>query len=324
MPKGWSNPKNAQPDTGGGGGGFKEGLVRVDKSTFTVWQPKGAADKAAPLPVSGMVWEVTRLDEAMEPMVNEGTDGEHLTERLQFSFGTKALAKIHPGKGDGPDDEEPEDCGSEIGVEGNTAFFVEPTFQLHPKCSYLVVTGSIIKADSKLESIVDRGWAPDYTGCIFFMGTWIDNELKNTYVDKKTNETVTKGTAFKVVTKVVRGPGEKKAGATGKSQGGLTNGVAASHGGGNPVAEKIAEQMLKKVSEGNDGTQCSLKMLSRKLSGALQAEKVDPKLHVPVLGFVKPNAAGEYSWLVTNGGKFDMSFDWAAEVVTFGVVGGAE
>ncbi len=114
MKKGWANPKNAAPDTGGGGG-FKEGLVQVDLSEYGVHQNKGAEGKEQPAPITALIWDVTRLDENMEPLHNpEG--GEALTEKLVFSLGGKSITKVHPGKGSGPDDEEIEDQGAAVGT----------------------------------------------------------------------------------------------------------------------------------------------------------------------------------------------------------------
>src|SRR5262245_47343119 len=110
---GLMNPENAAK----GAGVFKEGYVRIDSNSYKVHQ---AAGEDA-VPATKWSWKVTRLQQDGEtPLVNEHE--EPITEELLFSLGTKCLPFVHPGKADGPTDEEPEDLGTGTGVEGNTIY----------------------------------------------------------------------------------------------------------------------------------------------------------------------------------------------------------
>ena len=129
MRLGLLNPKNFVES--GGGGGFKEGIRKVVNSMFKVdhQEFEGAAPRP---PVVALVWTCERLDDDLDPMVDEAT-GEAMVETLKFPLGGKSLSKIHPAEATGPEDDEPEDAGVEVNTEGPTLFVVDPKWQLDPR-----------------------------------------------------------------------------------------------------------------------------------------------------------------------------------------------
>lgn len=314
MPKGLFNPKNVAPDTGGPG--FKEGPVRVDASNLVIYQspaPKTPkADYVQPLPIVALMWDVTRLDENLEPLTDEHDNP--LTEQLRFSLGGKSLAQVHPGKADNADDEEIEDLGEKVGTKGDTLFMVNSNFQIHPKSSVHYLYKSLVsKVDDKF---IDRVWAPDWNGMVTVMkietsGDTMTQEDQN---GKKVERPVT----YKVVEKVVSmGKGKGKAAAGGKDAGKDASGKD----GGNDRAteEKAIQPILEAISSELDGTQVTMKALNSRVSKALQASKIDTKQHVSILALVKDD-----EWLKKNAKKYDMTVDTEERTVAFGTVAAAE
>ena len=198
-------------------------------------------------------------------------------------------------------------------TEGPTVFPVNKDFQLHKKSSCAVLMNSLKNAGVK-EMYLDRVWAPDYKGCIFHMKTFLDTDLMQKFTDKEGKEQ-SRPTAYKVVDKIMTGPGEAKKIAKEKG----SKGEKAE--GGNATAEAKLSPILQKISEEKDGTTLTKKGLNVLVSQRLQSAKppVDQKLHVPILSLVKDD-----KWLRKNAGKYDMTLEESEEGqvtgITFGTV----
>lgn len=295
MPKGLFQPKNFAPDTGGG---FKEGMVRIDKSVFVVHKapdpenpPK---DYVARAPVCALKWSITRLDEDLDPITDD--DGGAITEVATFSLGGKSLVQVHPGNASSAEDEEVEDQGDKVGAEGNTLFLIAPNFQLHPKSGAAHLFASL-KAKDYSEEYLDRVWAPDFEGMVCFMKNVPDTDVMITGNDGKE-----RATPFKVVEKIVVFPYKSK-GKTDK----------AAKGGGEKVdseVEGVLSGILQKLSEELDGQQVSKKALANRVSSAIQKAKVQSKQQIAVLDLLKNE-----SWLKKNSGLFDITLNADGSVV---------
>ncbi len=162
IPKGLFNPKNAVESTGG----FREGIIQVDSSVYKVHRNRTGEGQAELAPVMALCWNITRLDEEQEVMTNE--DNEPLTEELIFSGGGKSLAQVHPGRADSPDDPEIEDAGVAVNTEGPTVYLVNQDWFPHKKSGMTQLMESLKEKGLK-EEYLDRVWAPDYVGAIFFI-----------------------------------------------------------------------------------------------------------------------------------------------------------
>lgn len=323
MPKGLLNPKNATESTGGG---FREGVVRIDKSAFAVVQPRGGKDREAPQPVCALVWDVTRLDEhTLEPLVSDAGDNEGapVTETIVFGMGGKSLTSVHPGKADSADDDDVEDLGVEVGVEGPTVFVENTQFSLNKKSALANLMVSLEGAGFKPEYL-DRVWANDFTNSVFFMKTQVSADTM------KGDDGKERPINYKVVSKIIRAGYDKKgaSGNGGAAKGGAkpTSGAqapaaasgqtaATSNGKGGDEAESILKPILESLSEQLDGTRITRKALNMKVTGALADGKIAPKLHVPVLQLVKND-----EWLLKNAARFDITFDQGANTIAFGTV----
>lgn len=159
-----ANPKNA---SSGGGPKFTEGLVRVDKGEFGVFQKKGPKDGAAPAPIIALLLTVTRLDEEHRPLQAE--DGQPLVEVLDFGMGTTSLTYAHPARATGPDDDDPEDVGVEVGAVGPTWTVSKSGFTVNDKTAYHAFNTSLEKAGYFKPGEEQYHWGPSYEGSIFFM-----------------------------------------------------------------------------------------------------------------------------------------------------------
>lgn len=308
---------------------FKEGFVRVDQASFRVHQNREQKkDDGSTVPGMikfALVLSVTRLDEDQDPLKDE--QDEDMIEDIILGLGSKALVGIHPGGADGPDDQEVEDLGIEPGTEGKTVFFVNGDYQVHPMTAAAVFAASLEKAGWKEE--FNRLWAPDFVGSIFHMKSQVgDKKMK----DPRTGKDV--DINYKIVDKIVRAGYEAKKtvkGAGAAKLEAVKGGKSAAAEKGEKVAEKVADKttapesapsknaeaesilkpILEHMSETQDGRRFTRKGFTTQVQAALQKEKVEPKLHVPILTLIKDDG-----WLTKNSSKFDMTVDLAAEPVT--------
>jgi hypothetical protein len=204
MPKGISlfAEKNFAPDTVR----FREGNIEVVESKFVVAQDQNAKRAA----FVALEWTVKLLDADMHPMKNE--EGEEQKEVIRFGLGGQSLQQVHPGKADGPEDDQREDGGTELGVAGPTLFFINEEWQLNPKSAIAHLIKSLNKVGFK-PNIIERLWAPDYVGLVAYLGSEIDP--KNTMRNEKTGKD--EPLAYKVITKLVKAPYDSK-GTTAKAR----------------------------------------------------------------------------------------------------------
>jgi hypothetical protein len=162
--RGLLDPKNA---TEGSGPKFAEGLVRVDKSEFEVFQKRGKKDEAPPAPITALVWTCTRLDEEHRPLTAD--DGQPLVERLDFGLGSTSVAYVHPARANSPEDEDLEDAGAEVGATGPTIVCAKAGWTLNKKSGLAVLNESLAKAGFFEPGKEMYEWAPAYEGCVFYM-----------------------------------------------------------------------------------------------------------------------------------------------------------
>lgn len=290
MPKalGLMNPEKATKSTGG----FKEGLVRIDSNSYKVHKGKAGEGQAELVPATKWSWKVTRLNEEREPLTDE--HDQVVTEELLFSFGTKCLPSIHPGKCESLDDEDVEDLGTQMEVgetpaaEGNTVYLVDPNWAPHEKSGIMTLTKSMA-ALAVPKAYLDRCWAPDWVGCIFDMRTQAGDKGKD-------------GNAFtyKIVHQVIIGPG-------------ATKGKAKAGGKATESAEEYLAPRMHKISEEMDGQTLTRKAFLNRVRDILTSDKTDSKLLVPVLSLCKDD-----KWLADHGETFDYYLDPAAQTITFG------
>lgn len=284
------NPKNAAPNTGGG---FKEGLIRVDNSIFRVVQPNAAAGEVARGPHLALVWDITRLDENMEPLTDE--HDQPIVETLTFGVGGKSLTNYRVGKADGPDDQEIEDLGDKVGTEGPTLYPIQdPPAKINPKSGihYLYVS-----LENKYdEAHINHTWAPDHIGLLAHMST-VPGEGT-----MKGKDGVERPFMMKVVDKVL------KLGYENKGSKGAAKGSKVSE------AETTLGSILEALSEKLDGkAPRTLKKFGLDVAEALRAAEVDAKLMIPITNLYK-----DIAWLSKNAKKYDMTVDTEDNTIAFG------
>lgn len=302
------DPKNFAPE----GSKFKEGYVRVDKSAYAVVQDRPYGAQAQKPPYTALVWDVTRLSEELEPMNDD--DGNPLTEKLNFSLGQKSLAMIHPGNGTGPDDDEPEDLGEEVGVEGNTLLLKVDDFKLNSKSGLAKLSASLTKMGYTALHM-SRMWAPDFKGVVFHMKPELSDE-KILGDDGKEHPISYKiADKFFPAGKVATGAAAPlpKKGAQSEKKAASGSGGANGKAPADNDAEKLLDPIMLKLSEDLDKQAITRKALSAKVAGELQSAGIETKMHIPILTLVK-----DAGWLEKNGPRYDFSFNADAGTVTFG------
>lgn len=341
---GFMNPKNAGHSQGGAS--FKEGIVKVDKSEFRIWKGKDYEAKDGKPATKGavklaLVWNITRLDEDLEPLTDH--EDNPITEELVFSLGDKALALVHPGKADGPDDQEVEDAGAEPGACGPTVY-ATTEFKFHEKTAFMVLMQSLgegtpqdfkpagagYKGCGFKEDILNRGWAPDFKGLVCNMKTWIAP-------DKMQRDGKDQDVTYKIVDKILKAPyekkggkgaseekatekaaavkAEKKAAETDKPAKADKQAKAATNGDGGE-AEGALKQILQHLSSKYDGKTMTRKAMNTLINEALQSGKpvkMDPTGYLKVLVLAKDN-----SWMKANEKDYDMVLDVEEAQVVFG------
>lgn len=284
---GLMNPKNASKSAGP----FKEGFVRVDSNSYRVHQNKAGEGQAEAIPATKWFWGITRLaEDGTSPLLDE--HDEPITEELFFSFGGKCLPFVHPGRATSPEDEEPEDLGTELNTEGNTIFVAAPNWTPNERSAVIVLTRSMATAGIN-SMYYDRCWAPDWNGCVFYMTTQVGDKGAD-------------GRSFnyKIVSKVLTGPGSKK----------NTKAAAVSAPNGKPAeAEAQIAPILTALSEELDGQSITRKAFLNRVRGKLEETKIDSKLMIPTLNYARDD-----KWLIANGPKYDFSYDPDTSTITFG------
>ncbi len=317
IPRGLFNPKNAVESAGG----FKEGIVQIDTSVYKVHRGKSGEGEPERAPILALAWGVTRLDEDQEVMRND--EGEALTEELIFSAGGKSLAQVHPGRADSADDEEIEDAGTEVNAEGSTVFLVNQEWHPHKKSAMTQLTESLKEKGMK-EDYLERVWAPDYVGCVFMM--------KNKVSDEKMQRPDRNGKLqdypinYKVVDRIIRGPGSSKATKKGKAAGGESVSTASGSSAGAKLNGKADSDdkveasrielgaILNAISVERDGTQMSWKALNAAVSRVLmESPHIPTGLHRHIMDVLK-----DHKWLASNGPKYDVAFNPELNQFAFG------
>jgi hypothetical protein len=306
MRLGLLNPKNFVES--GGGGGFKEGIRKVTAAAFKVDHQEFEGSAPRP-PVVALVLTCERLDDDLDPMVDDAT-GEAIIETLKFPLGGKSLSKIHPAEATGPEDDEPEDLGVEVNTEGPTLFVVDQKWQLDPRsgCAHLMASLS-----TKLkEGFLDNVWAPNFVGLVAFFKTVPDEAVKIAGKDG-----VERPVNYKVVDKVITAPYDGKTSKKGK-------GVDFAAKNAENKAAKAAKApkeaspeetlligILKQIAEDMAGETLTIKALGTMVSSALN-KSGNTKQLVPVQTVLKSEG-----WLAKNGEKAGLSVDEDDKTVTF-------
>ncbi len=267
-------------------GAFKDGCVRIDTCVYKVHKGK-AGEGDPPVPATKMSWLVTRLTEGgAEPLLDE--HDEPIVEEILFSFGGKCLPFVHPGKGDSENDDEPEDLGTSEGTEGNTIFLNANDWKPNEKSGVMTLMKSLVSCQVGSEYI-NRCWAPDWVGCVL--------EMKSIKGEKGADG---REFSYKVVTKILVGPGGGK-----KSKGG---GKAA--GAADPEAE--LGKILHLMGEELDGQSITLKAFLNRVRSAMETLKTDSKLLVPVLSLAK-----DTKWLAVHAETFAYTLNTVDNTIAF-------
>lgn len=287
--KGLLNPKNAVES---GGSRFKEGIVRVEESSFQVTK----AEYKNAVPIVSLVWKVIRLDEDQQALCDD--DGVPVTETLIFGIGGKSLANAHPGNASGPEDSEVEDLGVAVGISGPTLLVVNETWNPDKKSSCIKLMDSLRAVQFK-DEIIDRQWAPDYVGLVAFMETFHD--AANPVVGSDGKE---RPIAYKVVKRMIRAPYEK----------GKTTGLAsAPKGAKNKDAEALLSPILTVLAKEMAGESLTRKALLQRVSAALTKSATRPEMIVSSQVLLKDDV-----WLRRNAETFNYEVSEDAGIVSFG------
>ncbi len=247
----------------------------------------------------------------LDPKTGQKTDAEPAT----MEFGIGSLDKFHPGKVTGPDDEDPEDLGDEVGTEGNTLYPVEDGNRItkSSKWSHLVV--SMEQLGFKPE-VLGTGYLPSLVGT--------KGHVKTVTLPKFDNTREKEPTAL-VFDKITQFPYEKKGTAPkpAPAKPGTTkpaSGKPASAPPAAPATEEadtdeinaIATTTLSTVAEKNGGSEMArTKLKSQALTTMLRA-KVNAKNQKAVNELFASD-----EWLTEACENLGIGFDADSGTITF-------
>lgn len=259
----------ASKDAVVGGMGIQEGNVEIVAACGKVHQfppNKKSGNQSAPFCCAAI--QLQRLDKDMNPTEDE-PQWEYLT------YGKDSLEKYHPGNASSPDDDDPEDLGSEVDTEGNTIFVVDESAKLRTTCKWMIFAKSL-EAQGFKPDILGRGYFPDLVGT--------KGHVKTLTMEKIDDSD--KAPTCLVFDKIVVYPyskgGAKKAAAPAKS-GKAATAPPADEDADNPADEKAREVMTelsveysgKPIPVKKIAALAQTKMIRARTPGKLQKQALD-------------------------------------------------
>lgn len=200
MPK--PSAASMHPDAAVESSGVLAGKFEVLDSKFRVHQANQREGQEARGPVIALVLKVTPISDEGERL--EDAD----TRDIILGLGSKSVQTFHPGKGSSPEDDDPEDLGTEPGTEGNTLYISGGSVEMNSASSYTVFTKSLKHRGFSAEKIASC-WAPSYVGLKLELTTVTPDKLE-AYGQKKRDVDPKVPFSYKVVQDVIAQPGEKK------------------------------------------------------------------------------------------------------------------
>lgn len=270
----------------GGGLGFQEGYVLIERSYSTVFQfPPNSKTNEQSDAFCALIWEGTKLDSEWNELPGDD-NGFQIINRMG------GLDQVRPGKLVEKDfdnlDVEPEDLGNEVGVVGNS-FVLEADAKFHQ--NWGKVKDSLEKYGFKSE-VLGRGIATDFVG----MAAHFKTVEGAKYIAKKGKSAGQEVTPTHLECDRIHTypyDAKKKGAVAGKTStaaaGGKTNGAAA--GGGDDAVEaaktvfgKLSAEFKKEVVVGKDVDRA---VFQKALTKELMRQKINPKVQKSVMDLVK-------------------------------------
>lgn len=151
------------------------------------------------------------------PCAEDGSSLDDADSRdIVLKMGGKSLLTFHPGKGDSPEDTDPDDLGDELNTEGNTLFIAGGEVSMNAKSSYTVFMRSLQHVGFPKEKIAEC-WAPNFKGLRFELATVTPDKLEQYGQKKGEGNKDGENITYKVVAGLIAAKG-KKGGDKGKAE----------------------------------------------------------------------------------------------------------
>ena len=168
MPRVSSAPEDAYK---GAGRGFIEGFGEIINAKAVVFQypPQKEAKNDRPAgyqdpPALFAELSIQRLTPDQKP---DGSEPETVLLKIAGPNATTGeLDTVHPGNyPDGDINQDPEDCGGDLGAEGNTVYAVKDGFQFNDKVKWITFVQSLVEHGFK-PSILKATYFPSLIGLV--------------------------------------------------------------------------------------------------------------------------------------------------------------
>lgn len=234
-------------------------------------------------------------------------DEEPVKMEFGWGGGFGKAHKFHPGLVDSADDDDVQDQGEEVDVEGNCIYAIEDGSRLNTKCKWIIFTTSMEKFGFKPE-VLGNGYLPDLIGTRGHVHTVKAERMAgSTAKNDPTNLLFDSITVFPYDKKSKKGP--VPAPAAGKPA------VKAAAGKSAPAPapagsddDATALEMFNLVKGDLAGSELEVKSLKSKVTAKLMRNKIPTGRHKAVLAIIS-----NPDWLISLSEQDDAGFAFDAD-----------
>lgn len=284
--------------------GIKEGNVEIVGAITKVHQyPPNRQTGVASDPFPCVQLEMRQFDKDWSPL---GDD----TTKMEFSVGK--IEKFHPGNAVSAEDQDPEDVGVEVDVEGNCIVLAEDGARFSKQCAWIRFTDTLEQRGFKPE-VLGNGFVPELIGTRMHVTT--------IELPRMPNSTKKEAPTALVCTKIEVFPYDKKTKVAVKPVAGkpVVKSTAATPAAAKtaPVKatdtnEDIALSTFIAIATENPGEQVALKVIKSKAVAKLMRNKVPVTQHKSISTLIT-----DHAWLEAICDAQGYSFDASEEIVMF-------
>lgn len=235
-------------------------------------------------------------------------------EPVKMEFGVGKLDKFHPGLATGADDDEPQDMGDEVDVEGNCIAVVSDGAKLNKKSKWIIFTDSMEQKGFKPE-VLGNGFLPDLIGT--------RGHVTSIKQERMPNSTAKNDPTALVFDRIDTFPYETKKGAKAPAKAPVAPAKAPVKGAApkpTPAAaaptdsddETVASESIHAIMmevSGEDAVALDVKALKSKVTAKLMRNKVPLNRHKGILALV-----GDPAWIEELSGT--LGFGWDADTTS--------
>lgn len=249
-------------------------------------------------------------------------------EPVKMEFGVGKLDKFHPGLAASTDDDDPQDLGDEVDVEGNCIAVVSEGAKLNKKSKWIIFTDSMVAKGFKPE-VLGNGYLPDLIGTRGHVTSIKQERMPNSTAKNDPTALVfdridafpyeAKGKpATKPATAAkppVKGAAKPPVAPATAAKPPATAATATTMSGDDEEVAKEAVQAIMTEISGDEPIALDVKALKSKVTAKLMRNKVPLNRHKGILALI-----GDPAWIEELSGSFGFGWDADTTSVVFPAV----